>query len=142
MSPIAVSTSTKARWSGWIIGGLPSLFLLVDATFKFIRPAPVLEATAKIGYPESSLVPIGVALLASTLLYLSPPTAVLGAILLTGYLGGAVATHARVSDPLFSHVLFPVYFGIMLWLGLYLRDRRLRELVPFRAPAGGTDAAG
>jgi hypothetical protein len=141
MPPNAVA-SVKARWSGWIIGGLPSLLLLVDAAFKFIRPAPVLEATAKVGYPESSLVPIGVALLASTLLYLLPPTAVLGAILLTGYLGGAVATHVRVSDPLLSHVLFPVYFGAMLWLGLYLRDRRPRVLVPFRSPAGAAGAAG
>jgi len=120
-------------WAGRVVGGLPALFLLLDAVGKLVKPAPVVEATVKLGYPESVIVPLGFVLLACTVLYIVPRTAVLDAILLTGYLGGAVATHVRVSDPLFTHALFPVYLGIMLWLGLYLRDAKLRKLVPVRA---------
>ena len=98
---------------------------------KLIKPAPVVEATVKLGYAESVIVPLGVVLLISTVLYLIPLTSVLGAIFLTGYLGGAVATHVRAAEGLFS-IIFPITFGALLWLGLYLRDSRLRALVPLR----------
>ena len=125
--------SGKKRWAGIVISALPSLFLFVDAVMKLMKPAPVVEATVKLGYPESLILPLGVVLLICTILYVVPRTSVLGAILLTGYLGGAVATHVRIGDPLFTHVLFPVYLGVMIWLGLYFRDERLRALVPLRS---------
>jgi hypothetical protein len=108
-------------------------FLLVDATMKLLALPVVLEAQAPLGFAGAATARgLGVLQLACTLLYAVPRTAVLGAIVLTGYLGGAVATHLRVGDPLFSHVLFGVYLGALLWLGLYLRDARLRALVPLR----------
>ena len=128
-------TKTKRPWAGYIVSGLPALLLLADALGKFVKPAPVVEGTKHLGYSESVILPLGIILLVSTVLYLVPKTAVLGAILLTGYLGGAVATHARVGSPLPTHTLFPIYIGILIWLGLYLRDRRLRELVPLRSSA-------
>jgi hypothetical protein len=127
------SLSKKRVWSGRILSGLVILFLIPDAIIKFIKPAPVVDAFAHLGLPLSNAVTIGIVLLVSTALYAIPPTAVLGAILLTGYLGGAVATHLRVDDPLFSHILFPTYLGVLLWLGLYLRDGRLRALIPLRS---------
>ena len=126
------SIPSKRPWAGIIISGLPVLFLLMDALGKFIKPEAVVQGTVELGYPESVILPLGIVLLASTVLYVFPRTSVLGSILLTGYLGGAVATHVRIGNPLFTHVLFPVYLGVMLWLGLYLRDARLRVLVPFR----------
>ena len=125
--------SKKRPWAGIVISGLPALFLLVDGVMKLVKPAPVVEGTVKLGYPETVILPLGIVLLACTLLYVIPRSSVLGAILLTGYLGGAVATHVRVGDPLFSHVLFPIYLGVLIWLGLYLRDDRLRALVPLRS---------
>lgn len=110
-----------------------AMFLLLDGAMKIARPAPVVEGTMQLGYAQSVIVPLGIALLASTALYAFPRTAVLGAILVTGYLGGAVATHVRVGNPLATHVLFPVYVGVLLWLGLYLRDPRLRALLPLRS---------
>ena len=130
----AKKTSSAAKWGGWIMGLLPSLFLLMDGAMKLFKPRVVIEGTAKVGFPEDVIIPLGIVLIASTLLYLIPRTAVLGAILLTGYLGGAVATHVRIHDPIFSHMLFPVYFGALLWGGLYLRDRRVRALLPLRMP--------
>lgn len=124
--------SKKRPWAGYIISGLPVLFLLVDALGKFVKPEPVVTGTVELGYNESIILPLGIVLLISTILYIIPKTSILGAILLTGYLGGAVATHARVGSPLFTHMLFPVYLGVLLWLGLYLRDSRLRTLVPLR----------
>jgi hypothetical protein len=118
-----------ARWAGRVLSGLPVAFLLFDAAIKFVRPAFVTEASARIGFPDQLCVPLGVILSACVALYLVPRTAVLGAVLLTGYLGGAVAIHARIGDPLFSHTLFPIYFGVMLWGGLYLRDARVRAAV-------------
>src|SRR5690606_12023816 len=106
--------------------------LALDGVMKLIKPAPVIQGTVELGYPESVIVGLGLVLLASVLLYALPRTAVLGAILLTGYLGGAIATHVRVGNPLFSHVLFPVYVGILIWGGLVLRDERVRTLLPFR----------
>lgn len=114
------------------MSGLPALFLLFDGAMKLFKPPFVVEATVKLGYPESTIVGIGVVLLVSTVLYLVPRTAILGAVLLTGYLGGAVATHVRVEAGLFD-IVFPVFFGALLWGGLWLRDRRLQELLPLRA---------
>jgi hypothetical protein len=124
---------SKGRlWTGRIMSGLPALFLLIDAVGKLLRPAPVVETTVQLGYPESVLLGLGIVLLTCTILYLIPRTAVLGAILLTGYLGGAIATHVRVGSPLFSHILFPVYLAVLIWGGLFLRDERLRALIPLR----------
>lgn len=127
-----IQTVSKGRlWAGRIVGGLPALFLLVDAIMKFVKPEPVVETTVKLGYPESVIVGLGAVLLASTILYLIPKTSILGAILLTGYLGGAVATHVRVGEGWFP-ILFPVVFGVLLWAGLWLRDDRLQNLIPLR----------
>jgi hypothetical protein len=117
-------------WTGRILSGVPALFLTIDAVMKFFKPAVVVEGTVQLGYPESCIVPLGIVLLISTLLYAIPRTAVLGAILLTGYLGGAVATHVRVSDGWFN-MLFPVLFGVLLWSGLWLRSARLRSVLPY-----------
>jgi len=121
--------SQRTLWAGRVLSAVPALFLLVDAIMKLVKPPPVVEATVKLGYPESVILPLGIVLLVCTVLYLIPRTAVLGAILLTAYLGGAVATHVRVSDGAFP-VVFPVIIGTLLWGGLYLRNERLRSLVP------------
>jgi len=128
----STTTSTKQLWASRAVSGLPALLLLVDGGMKLFEPAVVVEATVQLGYPESTIVGIGMVLLASTVLYLIPRTAILGAVLLTGYLGGAVATHVRVGAPPFND-LFPVVFGALLWGGLWLRDRRVRDLLPLRA---------
>lgn len=127
----ATSLSKKAIWAGWIMSALPILLLLVDGVMKLVKPAPVVEATVGLGYPESSIVGIGIVLLVCTIVYAIPRTSILGAILLTGYLGGAVATHVRVGAGLFP-VVFAVFFGVLVWGGVYLRDERLRALVPLR----------
>jgi DoxX-like family len=124
--------SKSSLWAGRIISALPALFLLLDGVMKLVKPAPVVEATVHLGYPESVIVGLGIVVLACTVLYLIPRTSILGAILLTGYLGGAVATHVRVGEGLFP-IVFPVIFGVVLWLGLYLRDDRLRALIPLRS---------
>ena len=128
----SVPLSKGRLWTGRIMSGLPALFLFVDAVGKLVKPAPVVEGTLQLGYPESVILGLGIVLLACTVLYVSPRTAILGAILLTGYLGGAVATHVRVGSPLFTHILFPVYVAVLIWGGLYLRDERLRALIPLR----------
>lgn len=127
-----MQTNNKRPWAGYILSGIPALFLLADAVGKLVKPQPVVEGTVSLGYPETVIIPLGIVLLASTIIYIIPKTAVLGAILLTGYLGGAVATHVRVGSPVATHLLVPVYLGIMLWLGLYLRESRIRALVPLR----------
>jgi DoxX-like family len=119
-------------WAGRIVSWLVGAFLLLDGVAKLFKPAPVVEGTIKLGYAESVIIPLGIVLIASTILYLLPRTAVLGAILLTGYLGGAVATHVRAADGAFG-ITFAVTFGVLLWLGLYLRDGRLRELLPLHS---------
>jgi len=121
----------KQLWAGRIMSGLPTLFLLVDGAMKLVKPEPVVKATVELGYAETVILPLGVVLLACTILYMIPRTAVLGAILLTGYLGGAVATHVRAGQGPFE-ILFPVMFGVLLWGGLVLRDERLRTLIPLR----------
>lgn len=120
--------SRRKIWVGRIATSMVSAFLLLDGAMKLALPAPVVKASLELGYPASSMLGIGVVLLLCTILYLIPRTAILGAILLTGYLGGAVATHVRVSAPLFN-VLFPVITGCLVWTGLYLRDTRLRSLL-------------
>jgi DoxX-like family len=107
------------------------LFLLVDTVMKLFKPAVVVEGTVQLGYRENVIIPLGVVLLACTILYLIPRTAILGAILLTGYLGGAVATHVRIGEVWFN-IFFPVILGALLWLGIYLPDGRLRRLVPLQ----------
>ncbi|MGA8482228.1 MAG: DoxX family protein [Chthoniobacterales bacterium] len=129
MAPVS-----KGRlWAGRIMSALPVLFLLMDGVMKLVKPEFVVKATVQLGYPESVIFGLGIVVLVCVILYVVPRTAVLGAILLTGYLGGAVATHVRVGDPLFSHALFPVYFAMLLWGGLYLREERLRALIPLRS---------
>jgi hypothetical protein len=125
--------SNKRLWAGRVITALPVLFLLFDIVIKLLQIAPVRESFARLGYPESVAVGIGTLELVCLAVYLIPRTSVLGAILLTGYLGGAVATHVRVGDPLVSHILFPTYVGALIWGGLYLREDRLRALVPLRS---------
>jgi DoxX-like protein len=126
----AATASKKRLWAGRIVSALPILFLLVDGIMKLVKPPVVISGTVELGYDGSVIVPLGILLTACTVIYAIPRTSVLGAILLTGYLGGAVATQVRVGNPVFSHILFPVYLGVLLWLGLYLRDERLRLLVP------------
>lgn len=121
--------SRKALWTGSILSGIAVLFLLFDAIGKLMRPVAVVEGTTQLGWPVSVILPLGIVQLICLIVYLVPRTALLGAILWTGYLGGAIATHVRVGHPLFSHVLFPVYIAALLWLGLWLRDRRLRTLL-------------
>lgn len=120
---------------GWILSSLTILFMLFDSLSKLALERHVVSATAGIGYPVASIRPMGSILLACTILYAIPRTAVLGAILLTGFLGGAVASKVRIDDPLFSSVLFGVYFGILAWAGLYLRDERVRNIVPLLGQA-------
>lgn len=129
----SISGASKGQlWTGRVLSTLATLFLLFDCTLKFLKPQPVIEGTVSLGYPVSVITPLAITLLICTILYIVPMTQVLGAILLTGYLGGAVATHVRHGDPLFSHILFPTYLGAFLWLGLYLRDPALRDFIPFR----------
>ena len=118
--------------AGYVLSGIPLLFLLMDGIMKLFRPAVVVSGTVELGYNESVIVPLGVVLTACTILYAIPRTAVLGAVLLTGYLGGAVATHVRAETGAFSMV-FPVIVGLLVWGGPYLRDARVAELLPFRS---------
>jgi len=128
-SPGVSNQISRTRlWSGHILTSLATLFLLVDGGMKLFKPRVVVESTVQLGYPESSTVGIGIVLLICTILYIVPRTAIMGAVMLTGYLGGAVASQVRVRGPLFS-VLFPVIFGCLVWAGLALRDRRLQGLV-------------
>jgi len=124
--------STKRSWPGIILSGLAVAFLIFDGVIKFTKMPPVAQAFQQLGLPLSLAVTVGVLELVCVAGYVIPQTAVLGAILLTAFLGGAVLAHVRVLDPLFSHTLFPVYVGVMIWGGLFLRDRRLRALLPVR----------
>lgn len=131
-SVLRTSSVSGARlWTGRISSALPALFLLMDAAMKLIKIQPVIDSQAQLGYPDISR-PLGVLVLVCTLLYVWPRTAVLGAILLTGLFGGAMASHVRVGDPWATHVLFSLYLAIPMWAGLVLRDPRLEPLLlPF-----------
>jgi len=129
----ATQTATvpkKRLWAGRIMSALPVLLLLLSGIMKLLKPAPVLQAFAHFGYPQNLIFSLGILELACTVVYVMPRTAVLGAILLTGYLGGATATNVRVGDPLF---FIPVVLGVLVWTGLFLRDDRLRALIPLRS---------
>ena len=116
--------------TGRILSGIAVLFLLFDGVAKLLQVQPVIDGTLQLGYPRDIVFSLGVILLTCLLAYVVPRTSVLGALLLTGYLGGAVATHARLEHPLFSHTLFPIYVGLFIWGGLVLRDERLRAFRP------------
>ena len=126
------SGSKTMYWAGWTMSGVVVLFLFMDGATKLMMIQPVVTATTQIGYPLDLVRPIGIIGLVCAVLYAVPRTAVLGAILTTGLLGGAIASKMRLEQPLFSQVLFGVYVGILAWGGLYLRDGRLRALFPLR----------
>jgi hypothetical protein len=121
-------SSKKMIWTGRVISALLVLFLLFDAVIKLMKIAPVIDAFKQLGWPTTLAVPIGIVLLACAVIYAIPSTSILGAILLTGYLGGATGTHLRAGQPFY----FPLIFGVLVWVGLYLRDARVRALIPFR----------
>ena len=125
-------TGKRSTMIGWALSGLVILFLVMDMAMKFAVLQPVIDTSAQLGWPTDSgtIRTLATILLVGTLLYAWPRTSVLGAILLTGYLGGAVATHVRVGSPLFSHDLFGVYLGVIAWGGLWFRDPRIRALIP------------
>jgi len=126
--------SNPALWMGRALSGLVIVFMLFDGAIKLVPWPVVTETMDRIGYgsSESLARSLGIITIACTVLYSIPPTSIVGAILLTGYLGGAMASHLRIGSPLFSHALFGFYIGLMVWGGLWLRDRNLRGLIPFR----------
>jgi hypothetical protein len=124
--------SFKKLWISRIMGGIAILFMLFDTSIKLIRESHAVEGTVQLGYPDSSVQLLGIIEAVCLVLYLIPRTSVLGMVLMTGYLGGAVATHVRLENPLFSHVLFSVYIALLMWGSLYLREPRLAALLPFR----------
>jgi len=126
--------SQPVRRLGRIVSSLVIVFLLFDGAIKLVPWPVVTETMDKMGYGSSETLArsLGIITIVCTVLYAIPPTSILGAILLTGYLGGAMASHVRIGSPLFSHVLFGLYLGVMVWGGLWLRDRGLRSLIPFR----------
>jgi hypothetical protein len=126
----------SVRWSITSLSSVALVLLSFEIEIRASKrmPAPVVEGTLKLGFDASVIVPLGVVMIVCWVLSVVPRTAVIGTLLFTGYLGGAVCSHVRVGDPLFSHTLFPVYFGIMLWGGLWLRDPRVRALLPFSSP--------
>jgi uncharacterized membrane protein YphA (DoxX/SURF4 family) len=119
-------SSKKMYWAGWVVSIIPCLMLFMSSSMKLMQSKVAVDGMAQHGYPANTLIPIGIAELACTILFLIPRTRVFGALLLLGYLGGAVATHVRAGEPYFA----PIAVGILVWLGLYLRDTRVRELVP------------
>jgi hypothetical protein len=119
-------------WTGRILSGIVTLFLLFDSVLKFLPLDVVAETSQQLGIPVQLAPMLGVILLVCTLLYAWPRTALLGAVLLTGYLGGAIFTHLRVGSPLFTHLFFGVYLALFIWGGLWLRDARLRAIFPWR----------
>ena len=121
--------SNKRLWAGRIISALCLLFLLFDSAIKVMKLPPAVEGTVRLGYPESLVVAFGIVSLVCTVAYAIPRTSILCAILLTGYLGGATATHVRIGQPFF----FPIVFGVLIWAGLFLREERLRALIPLRS---------
>jgi hypothetical protein len=131
LSPQAGNDSKGMLWTGRVISGLMALFFVFDGAGHLMKPAPVVEAFARLGYPLSASVGIGLLALVCTAIYVTPRTSVLGAILLTGYLGGAAATHLRAGSSLFE-MMFPVILGVLVWVGIFVRDAQLRRLIPMR----------
>jgi hypothetical protein len=131
-SVAATAVTNKALWTGRALSGLAILFLVFDGVTKVLKVTQVMEASAQLQFPAWTIPVIGAVLLFCTLIYAIPQTSVLGAVLLTGYLGGAVASQLRVGNPLFAETLFPIYFAVVVWAGLFLRESRLRALIPFR----------
>lgn len=133
--PIAVEGAARrrSRTAGNVCTILAALFLAFDTILKVLRLDAAVQGTTSLGYPAETVLWIGIIQLVCLVLYLVPRTSVLGAVLMTGYLGGAIATHVRVSSPLLTHTLFPIYVALLLWAGLCLREPRLRALVPFRS---------
>jgi hypothetical protein len=131
----SIDTTAPSRsrlLTGRILTILATLFLLFDGVMKLFQPLPVTKAMTQLGFPSHLFVPIGVILLICTALYALPATSVLGSMLLTGYLGGAVVSQMRIGASLFGSTLFPIYFAVLLWAGIYLREPRLRALIPVR----------
>ena len=129
-----VPVSKSALWLGRVLSGLVIVFLLFDGAIKLVPWPVVTETMDRIGYGSSETLArsLGIITIVCTVLYAIPPTSILGAILLTGYLGGAMASHLRIGSPLFSHILFGFYLGLTVWGGLWLRDKSLRASIPFR----------
>jgi DoxX-like family len=126
---LGVPSSRGRLWTGRVLSALPVLMMVMSAVMKFMKPAPVIETfVTRLGFPENTLLPIGVLELVCVTLYAIPQTAVLGAVLVTGYLGGAITSHVRVGDPFVP----PLVLGVLAWVGLYLRDERLSALLPLR----------
>lgn len=130
MSRVSTTTSKGALWTGRALSGFAIIFLLFDSVIKLLGLPMVAESTAQLGYPAGLALTIGIIELACLIVYMIPATSILGAVLLTGYLGGAIATHVRIGSPLFTHILFPTYIAALIWGGLYLRDVRVRALLP------------
>jgi hypothetical protein len=126
--PETAPVSKKMIWTGRIISALPALMLLASGVMKLMKPDELVKEFTRLGYAENIAVALGIVEIACTIIYLIPQTSVLGAILLTGYLGGAIATHVRIGDPFVP----PIVLGVIVWLGLYLRDARLRLILPWR----------
>ena len=126
--PTAVPSTAKL-WTGRIMGGLIILFMLMDSTFKFIVNDDVIKATTDLGFQAHHLPILGTLGLIATVLYILPRTEILGALMLTAYWGGAIATHVRLDNPLFTHILFPVYLGVLAWGALWIKSERLRKLI-------------
>ncbi|HEY1963886.1 MAG TPA: DoxX family protein [Acidobacteriaceae bacterium] len=128
-----IATPSKSRlWTGRVLSILTILFLLFDGIMKLVRPVPVTQAMTQLGFPQHLSIPIGVILLLCTALYAIRSTSVLGAVLLTGYLGGAVVSQLRIGASLFGSTLFPIYFAVLMWAGIYLQEPRLRAFIPVR----------
>ena len=134
MTSAVHTVSVAKNWfvTGYVLTALVALFMTFDTVIKLLQLTPAVQGTVELGYPADRVLWIGIIELVAFGLYLVPRTSVLGALLLTGYLGGAIATHVRVGSPLLSHTLFPIYVALMLWGGLYLRETRLHELLPLR----------
>lgn len=133
MTDVVKTSDKRMKWAGYGLTGLVTLFLVMDTVMKLLQLDMVKSTMVELGWPADMALPLGIIMTVCTVLYVVPQTAVLGAVLLTAYLGGAVATHVRIGSPLFSHVLFGVYIGVMMWGGVWLREPRLRAMFPLRS---------
>jgi hypothetical protein len=129
--PETTATSSRKVWTGRILAGLPLLFMAWDASVKLLAPPMVVEGSGRLGFERSNLLPLGIIELTAVVLCLFQRTRIFGAVIITAYLGGAVAIHVQHSDPLASHTLFPIYFATLIWLGISLFDSRIRAISPF-----------